>query len=84
MDQRRAEDLVAHPSESLNVELKRWLDPSRPEHKAKVVRALMALRNRNGGYLVVGFDDVTHQPAPDPPDDPEAVFHTDIVQGLVT
>jgi hypothetical protein len=53
-DQIRA--LVARPGESLNVEIKRWLNPSDPTSVAKIIKATFALRNRNGGFLVIGFD----------------------------
>lgn len=49
--------LVRNPAESLNVEVKRWIDPDSEEGKAKIIRACLALRNRNGGYFVVGFND---------------------------
>ncbi|MCA1363408.1 hypothetical protein I6F14_23690 [Bradyrhizobium sp. IC3069] len=33
-----------------------------PAGIAKIVKAAFALRNRNGGFLVVGFDDKTLLP----------------------
>ena len=81
---RRAEELVARPTESLNIELKRWLDLSDPAHAAKVVRALMALHNRNGGQLAIGFDDKTRRPAPGAPPDTRSAYHEDDVQALVS
>ncbi len=54
--------LVANPSESLNVEVKRWIDPTKPPGEEKIVKGTFALRNRNGGYFVVGFDDNTIAP----------------------
>ena len=57
-DQIRA--LVARPGEALNVEIKRWIDPSQPSGVAKIVKAAFALRNRNGGFLVIGIDDKPH------------------------
>jgi predicted HTH transcriptional regulator len=62
IDQRRIDELIAHPSESLNVEIKRWIDPATPEGTAKIVKAAQAIRNRNGGFLILGFDDKTLQP----------------------
>jgi hypothetical protein len=43
------QQLVTRPAEGLNVELKTWLDPRTPEGKAKIIKAALALRNRNGG-----------------------------------
>jgi hypothetical protein len=84
MDRAQAEELVAHPSEGLNVELKNWLDPVKPDHRAKIARALLALRNRNGGWLLIGFDDSTLAAAPAAPADPRSDYHPDVIQGLVT
>jgi predicted HTH transcriptional regulator len=63
-DQKRIEELLAHPSESLNVEIKNWINPDDKAAQAKIVRAALALRNRNGGYLIIGFDDKTGLPDP--------------------
>jgi Schlafen, AlbA_2 len=82
-DQIRA--LVARPGESLNVEIKRWLDPSEPAGIAKIVKAAFALRNRNGGFLVVGFDDKTLEPdIANEPAEVRGTFHQHIIQGLVS
>ena len=35
--------LVDRPTESLSIELKRWIDPDQPEGKAKIVKAALAL-----------------------------------------
>jgi hypothetical protein len=82
-DQTRA--LVARPGESLNVEIKRWLDPADPAGAAKIVKAAFALRNRNGGFLVTGFDDETLQPdTSNIPADVGGTFHQDAIQGLIS
>jgi hypothetical protein len=82
-DQIRA--LVARPGESLAVEIKRWLDPADPAGVAKIVKAAFALRNRDGGFLVVGFDDTTLQPDPaNEPIDVRGTFHHDTIQGLIS
>ncbi len=81
----RADEIVAHPVESLNVELKTWLDLQDDAHAAKLVKALFALRNRNGGYLVIGFDDTTLQPDDYTLGRPlEEVYHHDEVQAKVS
>jgi predicted HTH transcriptional regulator len=60
------QSLIENPRERLSVELKHWFDPQTPEGVAKLVRAAIALRNNNGGYLVIGIDDKTHKPTPPP------------------
>lgn len=77
--------LVDRPTESLSIELKRWIDPDQQEGKAKIVKAALALRNYGGGYLVVGFNDNPHEPDQDNvPQDVEAAFHIDKIQNLIT
>ena len=83
MEEGEAERIIKAPSESLTLELKGWLDLEEPEHKAKLVRAFLALRNYNGGYVVIGFDDKTGNPSPNPPSDPRAAYHGDDLQRLV-
>jgi hypothetical protein len=81
----RIRELLAQPSESLNVEIKRWLDPDHHVGAAKIVKALFGLRNRNGGVLIFGFDNKTLQPNnANRPDDVHASFHVDKIQGLVS
>jgi predicted esterase len=47
--------LVDAPSERLNIEVKPWLDPSSNWGEAIIAKALLALRNQNGGFLLIGF-----------------------------
>jgi predicted HTH transcriptional regulator len=61
IDQSQVDELVTRPSEGLNVEVKTWIDPDVPDGMAKIIRAALALRNRNGGYLLIGFDDKSLQ-----------------------
>jgi hypothetical protein len=76
---------VTRPAEALNVEIKNWIDPTTPQGKAKIVRAAFALRNRNGGELVIGFDDRTLKPeTAGMPANVEQAFHPDKIQEIVT
>ncbi|MFC5506093.1 MULTISPECIES: helix-turn-helix domain-containing protein [Hyphomicrobiales] len=84
IDQRQIDALVANPVESLAVEIKQWIDPGAPQGQAKIVRAALAMRNRNGGFLIIGFDnngapDLGNQLA-----DPRVSFHIDVVQALIS
>lgn len=77
--------LVENPSESLTVEIKRWIDPTQPTGIEKIVKGTFALRNRNGGFFIVGFDDVTLAPdLANEPADPRAQFHVDVIQGIIS
>jgi len=76
--------LISQPRESLAVEVKDWLDMSVPSHTAKIVKAVIALRNFNGGYLLIGFDNATMQPSKNlPAKDQTVMFSADAIQALV-
>lgn len=77
--------LVENPSESLTVELKRWIDPTQPAGIEKIVKGTFALRNRNGGFFVVGFDDTTLAPdITNEPSDARTLFHVDVIQAIIS
>lgn len=78
------ERLVADPQESLAIEIKSWINLSEPKGIAKLVKNILAIRNHNGGYIVLGFTDpdLHQQPAPKGVDVRKA-FHIDEVQPLV-
>ncbi len=55
------QDLIAVPRETLEIELKPWLDLDETAVRAKIARHLAALANHGGGYLIFGFnDDLSH------------------------
>lgn len=79
------EQLVQRPSENLAVEMKTWISPAEPAGQAKIVKAVLALRNRGGGNLVIGIDDKSQQPDRDNAlANVRELFHIDNVQGLIT
>ena len=85
VDENQIAALLRQPSEGLQVELKTWLDPRADADKVKLVKAIFAIRNRNGGYLIIGFDDATR--APDSYNlggNVEDLYHIDEIQGLVS
>lgn len=78
------DQLVKRPSESLNVEIKTWISPTDKAGQAKIVKGALALRNRGGGFLVIGLNDETLTPDKENvPADVRAVFHADVIQALV-
>jgi hypothetical protein len=76
------QSLLIRPRESFAVELKSWFDPREPHGIAKLIKATFALRNQNGGFLVVGVDDRTLKPVTPPIDFPPVreCFHPDLIQ----
>jgi hypothetical protein len=73
--------LVDNPSESLDVELKCWIDPGRPADRALIAKACLALRNHNGGCMLIGFND-DGTPDPNVPANVRVTYHADLIQEL--
>jgi predicted HTH transcriptional regulator len=77
--------LVDRPRETINIELKSWIDPKSSEGEQKIARAALALRNHNGGYLVIGFNDKTGKPDPVPAGvNVRLKYHSDEMQRIVS
>jgi hypothetical protein len=51
-DEEELKQLLTAPRESLDVELKQWIDPKFSEGIAEIAKGCIALRNNNGGRLV--------------------------------
>lgn len=49
------EALIREPRELMHVEVKGWLDLVATEHKSLLAKAIIALANHGGGFVVVGF-----------------------------
>ena len=80
----RIQDLVDRPQESLSVEIKRWINPVKPEGIAKIVKGSLAIRNFGGGYFVIGFDNDTMNPDKgNTPTNIRELFHIDKIQGMI-
>jgi hypothetical protein len=55
---RQLADLLIDPHETLDIELKDWLDiTGNNDHKATLAKALIALANHGGGFVIFGFVD---------------------------
>ena len=51
------QSLVDNPRETMECELKSWLDLSDKLHQASIARHIAALSNHGGGYIAFGIDD---------------------------
>lgn len=82
----RLGDLLVEPIETLDVEIKNWLNPTNNGDRARIARALIALANHGGGYLVIGYDrqsDGSYTASVPRPDDIEG-YNTDSINGIVS
>lgn len=52
---RQLQALVAYPREDLDRELKGWLDLNEGEQVASLMKAVLALANHGGGFVLLGF-----------------------------
>ncbi len=77
-------ELCRNPSETLEVELKGWLDLSSKADRANLAQAILALANHGGGAVLVGFDEMDEQHVETEPEDGVlAKYTTDAVNGIV-
>jgi hypothetical protein len=79
------DDLINEPRETLDVEVKEWLDLSDNDHRAIVAKEIIALANNGGGFLVIGFEeqaDGTFKASPNRPNNLDP-WSQDSVQSIV-
>ena len=63
----RFEDWLLNPSEGLDFEVKQWLNMDDPESQGIIAKALIALENHGGGFLLLGYREDEHKRLePDP------------------
>ena len=83
IEENQITSLLRQPSEGLQVEIKSWVDPRTEESIAKIIKAIFAIRNRNGGFLIIGFDDDTLLPGRYSLDQSvDKLYHVDTIQAL--
>jgi len=76
--------LLLNLREALAIEVKSWVDPNTEHGTGIIARASIALRNNDGGCLVLGFDNDTLQPLEEErPADYRQVYHQDVIQRIV-
>jgi predicted HTH transcriptional regulator len=52
-------ELLAEPRETLDVEIKTWLDLRDHDHRALIARHIIALANHGGGTLIIGIEELS-------------------------
>ena len=71
-------------SETLDTELKRWLRLSEPREAALLAKACLAMRNNNGGRIILGIDNATAKSIPTPTEfDAYQEYHADKLNEIV-
>ena len=81
------ERLITDPVETETAEYKGWLGlhtRKQNNHRALLAKALIAMRNSDGGHVVLGFNDEKNKPlAPLPRPEEYNEFDGDVVQSIV-
>jgi hypothetical protein len=83
---RQLEALIAYPREDLDRELKGWLDMHDGEQAASLLKAVLALANHGGGFVLIGFSEQLGTWVPDEAQRPTDLkaYDQDRINGLVT
>jgi hypothetical protein len=78
--------LLAEPRETLDVEVKEWLDLTDHDHRSTTAKEIIALANHGGGYLLAGFKENTDGSfAPATPRPPNLdAWSQDAIQSIVS
>jgi hypothetical protein len=81
---RRLADLLVDVHEKMDLEIKNWLDFSTNEHQAKLAKAIIAMANHGGGYILIGFDERPGKTAVPSPGRPASLvgYDGDRVNGI--
>lgn len=81
---RRLEALVTHPREELGIEIKGWLDLDNKVEQADMAKALLALANSGGGFVLCGFTEVDNEYVPTTPRPSDlSKYSQDAINGIV-
>jgi hypothetical protein len=51
----RFPDFLASPRELLDFEIKQWLDLKNENHRGLLAKAMIAMENHGGGYVLIGY-----------------------------
>lgn len=51
------QELLSRPRETLDIEIKGWLNLSDPNQRADLAKAIIAIGNHGGGFVVIGLDE---------------------------
>ena len=86
-DERQLSDLLREPREDLDVEIKSWLDLNTDrEHRAVLAKALIALTNHGGGFVLLGLERTENGTYAEAAGRPESLtsYNQDSINGIVS
>ena len=81
---RQLERLLQYPNEDLDKEYKNWLDLSDRDGQANLAKALIAIANHGGGYVIIGYSDENSILIPTEPRPPNLTqYSQDRINGII-
>jgi Putative DNA-binding domain len=84
MNRQELIELLQNAQESLSVEIKRWLSPEDAIQAATIARTLIALKNFDGGILILGLDNRTGESIMEGrPVNLRELYHIDKMQAMI-
>lgn len=84
MDGQKLERFIKGSTEKLNIEYKNWFCPDKPSGIAKILKACIAMRNHNGGFLIIGVDNQGVSQSLKASANIKEIFEIDKIQGIVS
>lgn len=81
----RFEDWLISPRETLDFEVKQWMDLNDAESQGLVAKALIALENHGGGFLLFGYREGENKSLEPDPNRPSTLdsYTTDAINAIV-
>jgi len=78
----RFSDFLASPRELLDFEIKQWLDLKDGNHRGLLAKAMIAMENHGGGYVLIGYKK-GNPPTPDEEGRPKdlSIYSSDTLGG---
>lgn len=55
--QKQLQELLVYPREAPDIELKGWLDLTIEDDRANLAKAILAIANSGGGYIILGYSE---------------------------
>ena len=75
---------ISRPRETIQCELKGWIDPTEDRERARIAKTCLAMRNANGGVLLIGVSDSGEKLSVPEGFEPAANFTQDVIQLIVS
>ena len=85
MEERELKKLIEYPRESEEIEIKSWLDLNNNKDKANLAKAMIAISNYGGGFIIIGLEEGDNNfiPKETPGQEIFKLYNNDRLNGIV-